>query len=59
MLCPDCKTELHRTEDVFWDFLPGEGVEMEVAGRCPNCGRKFLWTRIYELKTEKDLEDDE
>lgn len=60
MKCPKCKSEeLQMTEDIFWEFAPHDSIEMEVAGFCPNCKRKYLWTCFYKLVEERDLEDDE
>ena len=57
--CLDCNVIIRMTEDIFWDFAPNDTIEMEVAGVCPKCGRKYRWTQFYKLDHEQDLEDDE
>ncbi len=60
MKCPDCNTKLtpNETFDFDWETGKEEKIIVNVAGFCPNCGRKFLWTQHYTLVSEDELEDD-
>lgn len=59
MKCPKCNVTIRMTEDIYWEFVPNNTIEMAVAGKCPKCNHAYRWTQIYSLKEEKELEDDE
>lgn len=61
MKCPDCNSKLIITEDIEYlaDIFDNTLLDVSVAGACPLCGRKFLWTQHYTLTDEDELEDDE
>lgn len=61
MKCPDCHAKLVITEDIEYrhSAFDSERFFVDVAGTCPLCGRKFLWTQHYTLAREDELEDDE
>lgn len=63
MKCPNCNETLVTTEFIdYTNDLNERGVDemwVDVAGHCPICSRKYLWTQRYTLTSEDNLEDDE
>ena len=58
MKCPKCSTKLIVKEKLDTTILTN-GVVIDVAGQCPMCGNKYLWTQHYHLEDEYALEVDE
>ena len=58
MKCPNCSTKLIVKEKLDVTLL-NDNVTIDVAGWCPNCGNKYLWTQYYNLSNEHSLEKDE
>ena len=61
MKCPDCNSKLVITDDIEYtaNIFDKKLLDVSVAGFCPTCERKFLWTQHYTLTSEDELEDDE
>ena len=58
MKCPKCSTDL-IVKEKFDITLLSTGAVIDVAGQCPMCGNKYLWTQYYNLSEEYALEVDE
>lgn len=61
MKCPICGTRLTIEQDLDHGYNSGddEGLWLDVAGYCENCGKGFVWTQHYTLVNEDGLESDE
>lgn len=59
MKCPYCNLFLNITEYIEYEAINIEELNATVAGFCPKCKHKYLWTQHYTLQSEDDLEDDE
>lgn len=58
MKCPNCSTQMEITEKIDVE-IKNTFTIIDVAGKCPNCGNKYLWTQHYKLIDEYGLEVDE
>ena len=59
MKCPYCNLFLNITEYIEYEAINIGELNATVAGFCPKCKHKYLWTQYYTLVNESDLEDDE
>jgi DNA-directed RNA polymerase subunit RPC12/RpoP len=57
--CLACGKSLQMEETIDTFHTDDGTLEEIVAGCCPHCNGKYLWTRVYTLVKEYDIEVDE
>lgn len=56
-ICPYCIVEIEY-EEALHNYEDGSHYESKWRGKCPSCGKNFVWHEIYLFDRIEELEED-